>query len=163
MSLGRLEQILGPRGMNRQRWKEAGNWNNFCLSSGGLIDLLTPLGRWTDAEQRAGIIDIQPPMHLVRAHHLRHLAVPSAAWHDHAGVLAIAQRGNMRGYLAECALLAGHLHLGANEVLRAAAEHADAARLISVDACARREAPLQLLHACLLQQQSDPILSYVVY
>ena len=70
--------------------------------------------------------------------------------------LTIAQRGNMRTSLAECALLAAHLYLDANHLPRAAAEHSEAARLIRADGYARREAQLQLLHARLLHQQADP-------
>jgi hypothetical protein len=105
---------------------------------------------------RAGSVLNYPVMYLARAYHLRHLANPSAAWQDHAAALAIAQRGNMRTYLAECALLAAHLHLDANQVPEAAAEHAEAARLIREDGYGRREAQLSLLHARLLHQQADP-------
>ncbi len=70
--------------------------------------------------------------------------------------MAIARRGNMRTYLTECALLAGHLHLDADEVPQAAAQHAEAARLIRAAGYARREAELHLLHARLLHHESDP-------
>lgn len=299
MSMGRMEEALGPRSMDRKMDKEAEDWNNYCISSNGLMDLLTPLGRWADAEttvrealevveriddpnkrwqrtmgalaylgralhglgrldqalatfrraeavqsenmletpwlyaplgydyaqllleracrpatwreilergryaleiaekyqhilsqaldhctigqalaalgetdgdagaglaldravttmQRAGFILFQPIALLARAHHLRHLADPSPAWQDHAAALAIALRGNMRTYLAECALLAAHLHLDANQLPEAAAEHAKAARLIREDGYARRKVELQILHARLLHHQADP-------
>jgi tetratricopeptide (TPR) repeat protein len=50
MSLGRLEEALGPRRMGLERYEEAGDWNNFCISSENLVDLLTPLGRWGEGE-----------------------------------------------------------------------------------------------------------------
>ena len=53
MSLGRLDEALGPRRMGREREREAGDWNNFCISSENLVDLLTPLGHWGEAESVA--------------------------------------------------------------------------------------------------------------
>jgi hypothetical protein len=53
MSLGRLDEALGPRRMERERWREAADWNNFCISSNNLVDLLTPLGYWGEAESVA--------------------------------------------------------------------------------------------------------------
>jgi hypothetical protein len=53
MSLGRLDEALGLRRMDRERWREAGDWNNFCISSNNLVDLLTPLGYWREAESVA--------------------------------------------------------------------------------------------------------------
>jgi tetratricopeptide (TPR) repeat protein len=53
MSLGRLDEALGPRRMNRDLVREAGDWNEFCLSSYNFIDLLTPLGYWCEAESVA--------------------------------------------------------------------------------------------------------------
>jgi hypothetical protein len=53
MSLGRLDEALGPRRMDRERWREAGDWDNFCISSNNLVDLLTPLGHWGEAESVA--------------------------------------------------------------------------------------------------------------
>ncbi len=50
MSLGRLEEALGPRGLHRQMSKDAKDWNEFCIASEGLMDLQTPLGRWAEAE-----------------------------------------------------------------------------------------------------------------
>lgn len=49
-SLGRLEEALGPQWIGHQRTKEAGDWNNFCRSAENLVSLLTPLGRWREAE-----------------------------------------------------------------------------------------------------------------
>jgi hypothetical protein len=116
--------------------------------------------------QRAGSIDDQPKVLRARAHHLCRMARTStqvdpqalrqAAWIDQAKALAIARRVEMRTYLAECALLAGNLHLDAGQVPRAAAEHAEAARLIREDGYGRREAELHLLQARLLHQQHDP-------
>jgi len=62
----------------------------------------------------------------------------------------------MRTYLAECALLAGHLHLDEGQVKEAAAAHAEAARLIHEDGYARRETELRLLHTRLLHHEHDP-------
>jgi hypothetical protein len=53
MSLGRLDEALGPRRMTVDLRREAGDWNNFCLSSENLVDLLTPLGDWREAESVA--------------------------------------------------------------------------------------------------------------
>jgi tetratricopeptide (TPR) repeat protein len=50
MSLGRLDEALGPRRMDREMDREAGDWNNFCIASHNLVDLLTPLGQWREAE-----------------------------------------------------------------------------------------------------------------
>ncbi len=68
----------------------------------------------------------------------------------------LSRWGNMRSYLAECALLAGHLHLDAGKVPQAATQHSEAARLIREDGYGRREAELHLLHARLLHHESDP-------
>ena len=51
--LGRLDEALGPRRMTVDLRREAGDWNNFCRSSGNLVDLLTPLGHWREAESVA--------------------------------------------------------------------------------------------------------------
>ena len=53
MSLGRLEESLGPRQTHRERSRESGDWNEFCIASINLIDLQTPLGRWVEAERTA--------------------------------------------------------------------------------------------------------------
>jgi hypothetical protein len=53
MSLGGLDEALGSRRMGREREHEAGDWNNFCISSENLVDLLTPLGHWREAESVA--------------------------------------------------------------------------------------------------------------
>ncbi|WP_295447241.1 toll/interleukin-1 receptor domain-containing protein [uncultured Thiodictyon sp.] len=53
MLLGRLDEALGPRRMGREREREARDWNNFCMSSYNLVDLLTPLGHWREAESLA--------------------------------------------------------------------------------------------------------------
>uniref|UniRef100_UPI0025E0E127 hypothetical protein n=1 Tax=uncultured Thiodictyon sp. TaxID=1846217 RepID=UPI0025E0E127 len=53
MSLGRLDEALGLRRLGRDREREAGDWNNFCISSENLVDLLTPLGHWGEAESVA--------------------------------------------------------------------------------------------------------------
>jgi len=49
-SQGRLEEALGPQSMVHQRTREAGDWNNFCRSAENIVSLLTPLGRWAEAE-----------------------------------------------------------------------------------------------------------------
>jgi tetratricopeptide (TPR) repeat protein len=53
MSLGRLDEALGPRRMEREHWRKAANWEYFCISSNNLVDLLTPLGHWREAESVA--------------------------------------------------------------------------------------------------------------
>jgi len=53
MSLGRLDDALGPRRMRREQTREAGDWSNFCMSTENLVDLLTPLGHWREAESVA--------------------------------------------------------------------------------------------------------------
>lgn len=296
MSLGRLEEALGPRRMGRLREEEAGDWDNFCRSCVGLVDMLIPLGRWGKAEQvsreaietaariedaeprwqlsvaahaylgralhgqgrleeaaaayaqgeevqreahpqqprlyslpgydycqlllelagqasgwrevlergryalpiaeelkhllsqaldhctiglalaaldepgagaaldlavvtmkRAGKVEFQPPMYLARATHLRAQQQLEPAWANYAAALAIARRGNMRTYLADCALLAGNLHLDAGDALpQAAAEYATAAQLLHEDGYGRRLTELHLLHARLLHAQRDP-------
>ncbi len=297
MTLGRLEESLGPRRIGWQREEESGDWRNFCTSCGGLADLLTFLGRWTEAEavsrkgveaaariedkeqrwqrrigalsrlgrtlhcqgrlaeavaafrkaeavqaqirlhepwlysllgydyaqllleqsgqatgwqevlargqaslriaerlrhlisqaldhctiaqasaalgtpeampaldraaatmQCAGSILQLPAMHLARATFLRTRPDLPAAWADHDAALAIARRGNMRTYLAECALLAGNLYLDeeSDPLEEAAAQHATAARLIREDGYGRRLTELHLLQARLLHAQHDP-------
>ena len=49
-SLGRLEDALVPQSIVHQRTRESGDWNNFCRSGENLVSLLTPLGRWAEAE-----------------------------------------------------------------------------------------------------------------
>jgi hypothetical protein len=49
-SQGRLEEALEPQSIVHQRTREAGDWNNFCRSCENLVSLLTPLGRWSEAE-----------------------------------------------------------------------------------------------------------------
>jgi len=49
-SLGRLEDALGPQSIVHQRTRASGDWNNFCRSCENLVSLLTPLGRWAEAE-----------------------------------------------------------------------------------------------------------------
>jgi hypothetical protein len=106
--------------------------------------------------QRSSLILDLPPMHLARANFLRHLPNLPAAWADHDAAHAIAQRGNMRTNLAECALLAGNLCLDDARVPEAAAQYATAAQLIRKDGYGRRLAELHLLHARLLHAQHDP-------
>lgn len=106
--------------------------------------------------QRAGSGDDQPAMHLVRADYQRSLPNFPDAWADHEAAHAIASRGNMRTYLAECALLAGNLCLDEALVPKAAAQYATAAQLIHEDSYGRRYTELHLLHARLLHAQHDP-------
>lgn len=49
-SQGRLEEALAPQSRVQQRTREAGDWSNFCRSCENLVSLLTPLGRWAEAE-----------------------------------------------------------------------------------------------------------------
>ena len=49
-SLGRLEDALEPQSIVHQRTREAGDWINYCRSCENLVSLLTPLGRWAEAE-----------------------------------------------------------------------------------------------------------------
>jgi hypothetical protein len=111
------------------------------------------LDRAVATMQQAGFTYHPPAMHLARAHHPRD---PAAAWQDHAAALAIAQRGNMRTYLAECALLAGHLYLDAGQVGPAGEQHARAAALLHEDGYGRRLAELHILDARLRHHQHDP-------
>ena len=106
--------------------------------------------------QQASYVIMQPPIHLARAHHHHTLNNPPAARSDLEAAHAIAQRGNMRTYLAECALLAGHLHLDAGELPEAAAAHAEASTLIHEDGYLRRLAELHLLAARLHHHQHEP-------
>ncbi len=53
MFLSRIEEALEPRQMVGNRWRETGNWDEFCRSSENLVDLQTPLGRWLEAERTA--------------------------------------------------------------------------------------------------------------
>ncbi|MDO8932821.1 MAG: toll/interleukin-1 receptor domain-containing protein [Rhodocyclaceae bacterium] len=115
-----------------------------------------PLNSAVTTMQRAGKIELQPAMHLARAGYKRSLRDRLAAWADHEAAHAIAERGNMRTYLAECALLAGNLCLDEGRVGEAAAQHAEVARLIREDGYGRRLAELHLLHARLLHAQHDP-------
>ena len=49
-SQGRLEDALEPQSIVHQRTREAGDWCNFCRSCENLVSMLTPLGRWAEAE-----------------------------------------------------------------------------------------------------------------
>ncbi len=106
--------------------------------------------------KQANLVHGQPPMHLARASYLRPTRNYPAAWADHDAAYTIAQRGNMRTYLAECALLAGNLCLDEARVPDAAAQYATAAQLILEDGYGRRYTELHLLHARLLHAQHDP-------
>jgi tetratricopeptide (TPR) repeat protein len=105
--------------------------------------------------QRAGLLQRQPEMHLARATYLRAIRDFPAAWADHDAAYAIAYRGNMRTYLAECVLLAANLHLDEGHVAEAAAQYASVAQLIREDGYGRRYTELHLLHARLLHAQHD--------
>lgn len=105
--------------------------------------------------KKAGKIDFQPCMYLARAGYLRAVGNLFAAWADHDTAHSIAARGNMRTYLAECALLAGNLCLDEFRIPDAAAQYATAAQLIREDGYGRRYAELHLLHARLLHAQHD--------
>ncbi len=297
MSLGRLEEAVGPRLVGMAREKKAGDWDNFGKSSAGLVDLYTPLGRWAEAEtvareaaeaaeriededkrrarimmahsylgralhgqgrlagaaeafvnaelvqgerqpanprlysvpgfdytqllqeqarygadwreslergqyglaielrrnhllsiamhhcsigqalaalvepgaeealtqavetmRRAGKSNHQPKMHLARAHYYREQSRPTAAWQDHAAASGIAQRGRMRTYLAECALLAGDLRLDSTppDIPNAAKAWAEAELIVRETGYGRRLAELYLLQARLLHHQANP-------
>lgn len=97
-----------------------------------------------------------PAMHIARAHYLRNLHNLPAAWIDVEVAQTIAKRGNMRTYLAECALLAGNLFLDEANIPEAIAHHTSAAQLIREDGYGRRLTELHLLHARLLHGQHDP-------
>jgi hypothetical protein len=75
---------------------------------------------------------------------------------DHAAAHRVAQFGNMRTYLADAALLAGHLDLDEGDTPNAAARHAEAAAIIHADGYGRRLAELRLLDARLRHHQRDP-------
>jgi hypothetical protein len=106
--------------------------------------------------QRAGTIIHLPAMHLARAHYQRSLREFSAAWGDLEAAQAIARPGNMRTYLAECALLSGNLLLDEARVPEAALHYANAAQLILEDGYGRCLTELHLLYARLLHAQRDP-------
>ena len=106
--------------------------------------------------QRAGTIVHLPAMHLARAHYQRSVHNIPAAWVDLETAQTIARQGNMRTYLAECALLGGNLLLDEARVPEAVTHHASAAQLIREDGYGRRLAELHLLHARLLHAQRDP-------
>jgi hypothetical protein len=106
--------------------------------------------------QRAGTVIHLPAMHLARAHYQRNLHDLPAARADLEAAQAIALRGNMRTYLAECALLGGNLLLDEARIPEAAAHHASAAQLIREDGYGRRLTELHLLHARLLHARRDP-------
>jgi tetratricopeptide (TPR) repeat protein len=105
--------------------------------------------------RRAGMIQRQPEMHLASASHLRATRNLDAAWNDHDAAHSIAVRGNMRTYLAECALLAGNLYLDDARIPEAASQYATASLLIREDGYGRRYAELYLLHTRLLYAQHD--------
>lgn len=106
--------------------------------------------------QQAGSGDSQPEMYLARANYQCNCREFSAAWEDHTSAQVIAKRGNMRTYLAECALLAGNLFLDEARIPEAAAQYATASQLICEDGYGRCYAELHLLHARLLHAQQDP-------
>ncbi len=128
----------------------------LALTALGDAEAGPALDRTVTTMQRAGKVEFQPPMHLARGGYLRSTHQLPAAWADHGAALAIARRGNMRTYLAECALLAGNLHLDEGCMPEAAAQYATAARLIHEDGYGRRLTELHLLHARLLHAQHDP-------
>lgn len=129
------------------------------LSALGKPDAICRLNDAVSFMKRADLVHGQPPMYLARAAYLRTMHNLPAAWEDHDAAHAIAWRGNMRTYLAECALLAGNLHLDEGRVAEAAAQYATAATLIHEDGYGRRFAELHLLHARLLHAQHDPAAS----
>ena len=51
MALGRMTDALMPRRAGRQIERKIGEWARFCNSSENLVDLLTTLGRWTEADE----------------------------------------------------------------------------------------------------------------
>ena len=105
--------------------------------------------------QRAGTTIHLPAMHIARARYLRSLQDFSGAWADTHLATTIARRGNMRAYLAECALLAANLCLDEGRAEDAACHCAIADRLIVEDGYGRRLAELHLLHARLRFAQRD--------
>ncbi|MDP2430812.1 MAG: TIR domain-containing protein [Pseudomonadota bacterium] len=127
----------------------------LALSALGDPEAGAALNRAVDKMRQAGKVELQPPMHLARAAYLRSKYQLEPAWSDHAAALSIARRGNMRTYLAECALLAGNLHLDEGKTPQAAAEYTGAAQLIHEDGYGRRLTELHLLNARLLHAQHD--------
>jgi tetratricopeptide (TPR) repeat protein len=128
----------------------------LALSALGNSGAGPALARAVDTMRRAGSVLFQLPMHLARAGYLRSTGQLPAAWADHDAALAIARRGNMRTWLAECALLAGNLCLDEGRTPEAAAQYASAAQLIHEDGYGRRLTELHLLQARLLRAQRDP-------
>lgn len=106
--------------------------------------------------QRAGTTLHLPAMHLARAHYLRSLGDLQGAQADLNTAFTIAERSDMRSYLAECELLAGNLALDLEKTDDAGLHHAAATRLIVEDGYGRRIAELHLLHARLLHAMRDP-------
>jgi len=132
-----------------------------CCFIGQALDAMSdPLAARESLDQalitikRAGYVMMQPPLHLIRAQHLR-FAEPTLAWDEYENAYIVAHRGNMRTYLAECALLAGNLCLDQSRELEAAAHYTSAAQLIHKDGYGRRLTELHLLHTRLFHAQHD--------
>ena len=69
------------------------------------------LDRAVATMRRAGATFLMPILHLARANYHGDEHRPAQAQSDLDAALSIARRGNMQTYLADCALLEGHLHL----------------------------------------------------
>lgn len=50
MSVGRLNEAMEPRTLGRKMDRDSGDWNEFCISSNNLSDLLAVQGHWEAAE-----------------------------------------------------------------------------------------------------------------
>jgi len=122
----------------------------------GEPDTVLALDMAVTTMQRAGTVVHLPAMHLARAHYQRSLRDLAAAREDLEAARAIARHGNMRTYLAECALLGGNLLLDEARAPEAALQYASAEQLIREDGYGRRLSELHLLHARLLHAQHDP-------
>ncbi|WP_295446826.1 TIR and AAA domain-containing protein [uncultured Thiodictyon sp.] len=127
------------------------------------------LDRAVATMRRASNIRHLPILHLARAHHHRDQRRPAQAQTDLNAALAIARRGNMLTYLADGALLEGHLHLdrlarptpetaapAADPIPEAARAWAQANEIIRRTGYGRRETELHLLEARLRSHQGRP-------
>ncbi len=114
--------------------------------------------------RRANSMVLMPILYLARAHHRRTRCDPTGARADLDAAVCLATPPGMRTYLAECALLAGHLDLdraldraAAPDAVPEAAKHwTQADRLIRETGYRRREAELHLLEARLKHHQARP-------
>jgi hypothetical protein len=142
----------------------AGPDGSAAESDGQIREATAALGMAIETMRRASSILNLPNLYLARARHRRTWGDPTGARADLDAAVCLATPSGMRTYLAESALLAGHLDLdqasdraAAPDTVPEAAKHwTQADRLIRETGYRRREAELHLLEARLKHHQARP-------